>query len=576
MLVSNPSTSQSGGLQADNGQETFMQRMRRIQGQQQSSAAGIPQQGQQTSPYSGQGGGDYAQQPKPMGRAPSGGSGGLMAGGSGQPQSSPATPVTGDGKIPDPQPMSMFGSWQQQTNSGQQPQQAVLRLASPSTGGGIQAQADQATLGNPTDTRPQAQAPQTGGFAPGWVDAGNGMVKNTATGQMVPSNHPIYQQALQQAGMAGPTPGAPGVPNTSTPGAPAGSPVGGPPTRPDGTVLTGMDLGNPNSPTYQSTDYGSIATPNAYSADRFSQFAGPDQQRLAGQQADLASAILGNPQSMGPEVVSGMENAQKENALLQAKQDAMRIGAGAAARGVSGGGAELADTNRLYNTADANILAGNRAIESQAAQQNFQDRLNTMGAVNDVLNSQMGRATQAYSNTLAGQNAQANANQAAAASGFQKAGFDLSKTGAQAAENLTRYNTDRQNQQDQLNRKLDQFGINQAVTGNAQDNYKTDSANYFANRGANLADKSQADQNAVANRGLDIQQMLGQGGLNIDKSRLDAANNQFQQQYGLSIMDFLERQREANNNLGFNYDQLGANNQNAMMDYILRAFGGGQ
>lgn len=68
----------------------------------------------------------------------------------------------------------------------------------------------------------------------GWEDAGNGMAKNPATGQMLPTNHPEFQKLLTQAPAA---PGAPGAPTATDPGGtslPPPQPPSNPPPPPPG------------------------------------------------------------------------------------------------------------------------------------------------------------------------------------------------------------------------------------------------------------------------------------------------------------------------------------------------------
>jgi hypothetical protein len=453
------------------------------------------------------------------------------------------TPVTGNGKIPDPTPTPA-------------PAPAPAAVAAPPP---AQAQA--------------APAPTTDPFAA----MGGGI--QLAGGGWVPRNSQ-FAPAGSQPAAAAPQPGAPG--------APAPAPTG-PPARPAGTELAPVTLSNTPFTAYQASTFKTAtpqgyvagATPDAYKADQFSQFKGPDQSALEGGQANLAAAIMGNPESMSPDVVNAMKNTNKEAALLAAKQAEMRLNSSAAARGVSGGGNEGADTRRLYEGTDSDILRANRDIDTNAATTNFNDRLKTIDSVNSILNGQMSRSSEGFQNTLAGQSAQAGANRAAADSAasiaaqreanaraesdsrMQGAQFDFTKEGAQADENYRASEAGRQAQLDDQARTLSQFGINQAIAGNAQDNYKTDSTNYFSGRDADRSDKS-----------LQLQRDLGEAGINIDSKRLDESGREFDAGNGLDILKFLESQRQADNSLGFNYAQLGQNGQQSLIDSILRMTGG--
>ncbi len=502
------------------GGETFMQRMKRMNGQNQSATAGIPQStGMQTSPYEA----PKASTPPPADvHAAVTGSGAGMASASAAPSmgGSPSSPVSGDGKIPAPSAPIMGGGM---AGSGGPP------VAQTATGGGM---AGGATAPPPTGHPPAPTSPP-------------------------PHNPP------PPAPHGDPPPTAPGGPTSPPP--PPAPPAGpsGPPKRPENTNLGAYDLGNNQFSTYQGTQF-TGETPQGYQGGQISQFSGPDQSRLEGGQADLAQAILGNPESFSPEMVSGLKNAQKEEALLQAKQMQMRNANSAAARGISGGGGQQANDRRLYDQADSQILKANRDIEGQAAQANFGNRLQALDSVNNILNSQMGRASTAYGNTLQGQTAQEGVNQASADSRLRTSQFDLARQGQQADENFRAFGTRASAEDKDLQRKLSQFDINKAVAGHGLENYKTDSANYFGERDANRGD-----------RGLDIQKALGEGGLAMDRARLSSSDRQFDKSYGLNLMQFMEGKRQADNNLGYNYTSLGQQGQNGLMDKILGLLGGG-
>jgi len=91
----------------------------------------------------------------------------------------------------------------------------------------------------------------------------------------------------------------------------------------------------------------------------------------------------------------------------------------------------------------------------------------------------------------------------------------LATQSAQASENQYANN-------DSLNRLLQQFGINQGVASNAQGNFSADVANSL---------------------GLNSQQ--------------------------LDMLRYLEGQREFNDNLGFNYNQLDQNGQQSLLNYLM-------
>jgi hypothetical protein len=403
-----------------------------------------------------------------------------------------------------------------------------------------------------------------------------------------PPPHPLVTPHPPAAPAAPAGPSAPAPPPTgpTTPASPT-NPAGYP-TMPDDVKLGPYDLGNDKFSTYDGMKftgntpdaYTAGTMPDAYSADKFSQFQGPDQSRLEGGQADLAAAILGRPESLTPEVIAGMKNSQKEDALLQAKQQSMRNAASAAARGVAGGGAAEVNDRRMYDAADSQILKSGRDIDLGAANQNFNNRLQSLGAVGDVLNSQMSRASQGYQNTLAGQSAQSGANQvaansrldvaraneanrqAAADSGLRTSQFDLARQAQQADENFRAFGTRSAAEDKTLQRKLSQFDINKAISGQNLDAYKTNSGNYFSGLDALRGDKS-----------LALQGELGRGGLDMDRARLASSDAQFSKNYGLNLLQFLEGQRQANNQTGLGYAQLGAQGQSGLIQQIMGMLG---
>lgn len=500
--------------------------MQRIQGQNNSAAAGVPQQGQSTSPYASMGNNpNYSFQ----GRNFSHTSGQQSSQGQGSPLPqgpSTATPVTGNGKIPDPssnpQQSYSFGGMQpfyQQrqetfgpppsngTNNPYNPQQ-------PSPQNSQQGSATpQPTSAQPPPTAPVNPAPAGPTAPPGWTVGSDGWATNSATGQRVPTNNPIFTQAQQAAGVAT---GANGQP--VNPGASPTNP-NGEPTRPGGTNLGGMTLDN--SPF------------STYNPSQISQYNSPDQAQGTSGENNLMNTISNNPTSMSPDVVNALKEQSNTNALLAAKQSAMQLGSSAAARGLDDSG----QVAQLYNNTNNAILANNTGIDTQAAQQNFQDRQQSLAAIDNILNSQTGRAQSNYQTGLAGQTAQANQN-------YQ--GYNSNLTAQQLAQQ----------------RQISQFGINQAVAGNAQQNYATDAGNYFAGRQADLSDAQLAEQ-----------AKLGEGSLGQGQQQINNQASQFGQNYGLNVLQFLQNQANANNQLGYNYAALNQNSQNTNLQSILSMLG---
>jgi len=76
------------------------------------------------------------------------------------------------------------------------------------------------------------------------------------------------------------------------------------------------------------------------------------------------------------------------------------------------------------------------------------------------------------------------------------------------------------------------------------------------------------------NRQMVLQEWLADAGVHMDARRLDQVDSQFEQTFGLSLMQFLESQRQHNNGMGFNYASLNANSQNALMNFLAQQTGG--
>jgi hypothetical protein len=117
-----------------------------------------------------------------------------------------------------------------------------------------------------------------------------------------------------------------------------------------------------------------------------------------------------------------------------------------------------------------------------------------------------------------------------------------------------------QNRQDELQA----LGIAESILGGQVGRSGNVFQNILAGQQANRDDLFRGKQ-------LDLQKELGIGGLNIDQQRVANQNRQFDAGHGLNILQFLEGQRQFNGNLGFNYNQLSANQQSGMMNSILNS-----
>jgi hypothetical protein len=279
------------------------------------------------------------------------------------------------------------------------------------------------------------------------------------------------------------------------------------------TVPPGPDTsGIGKLPTYTPYQFQERNLPS-YQPTQFSQFQAPDFSQFQPGQDALIQQLLANPESMGANTVNQMKAGQSE-AMARMLQDAQsRMGQSAARRGALGGLA--AGERRLNEAGLSDLLGAHRDIDINAAQTNFNDRLNAMGAVEGNLASRLGRATQGYGATLQGQMAQDDAQRHAIQSALQNEQFGFNRELAQADEN--------------------RFGYG-----------------------------SEADATK-----FELQKALGIGGLNIQQGQLGLDGSRLAETIRQFNMTFPESQRQFNAQMGFNWGQLGANQQSQLINTIL-------
>lgn len=365
-----------------------------------------------------------------------------------------ATPVTGNGKIPDPQPTP-------------QPQAQAVAKSEP--------------------TSPDPFASLGGGV---WTGQ-----------QWVPQGHPLAIAA--QGGTTGTGTGTTGGANPGTV---------------SGAVQGQTALFNVATPV--------AALPPSYGGTDFSQYQGPNHDAANQQQLDLVQRILGNAQTQSPEIIRQQQQRSAEEQLRLAQQVRQQNADLSAGRGFNPAGGSTDAANRLTNeNLMSNIIGQNRDIEINAAQQNRADELAALQASEGVLAGQTNRSGSIYDRILQGQLAQSG--------------------------------DDRAVSQDSISRGLSQFGADlQGATFN------------LGQQQANRGDYWTGQQ-------LGLQRELGQGGLDIDRGRLGEQGREFDMNNALNVLQLLEGQRQANNNLGFNYNQLNSNNNNSLMGYLMSLIGGG-
>lgn len=432
-------TSQYAPVDSTNTQETYFQRQRRLQGTQNANLANDTQTFRVGEPTPG-----GSRRPAPQ---PPNGNG------------TPYTPVTGNGKIPDPAPAA--------------PTAAPAQQPAP-----------------PPPPKTRAQIEQELGI----VDQGNNLVFVPQYGGTVDRNNPIYTNLV----------------NPKLPAASGGTGGGG-----------GATTGNDALFHVEVPKLGEL--PPAYQGTQFTQYLAPEHDQQNSQELALVSHLLDNPETLNPTVVNQMKQKALEDMLIQQKQLDEQAAEDASARGFSvvGGQADAAKRKSAEALQKA-ILGSNRDLDIQAASTNRQDTLNALEEAERILAGQTARSSDIYNSTLKGQAATAADRQAMSQSAIQRA--------------------------------LQQFSGN------------LDSANF------DLGQQQANRDDYYRGKGLDLQEKLGVGGLNLDQQRINNQNRQFDASNALNILQLLEQMRESDNGLGFNWASLGQNAQNNAIN-TLRSMG---
>lgn len=239
-----------------------------------------------------------------------------------------------------------------------------------------------------------------------------------------------------------------------------------------------------------------------YTPSQLSQFTPPDLSEFEGPQGDILRRILANPETMSAMNVQQLKESNKEESLSMQQQLMDKAAMDSALRGVSGGGAEVALRSRIGEAAMSDVLRGNRAIDLQKMSQDRVDQIQALQASDALMGNRLGRSISGYNTGLAGQL-------------------------AQAGENLR-------------------------GTQMAQQNYATDLDAFFNRLGADRGDRQ-----------LNIQQQLGQGGLDLDARRISQQGDQFNLSHQLAQRQFEEAMRQFNARMGFDWANF---DYNAQMD----------
>lgn len=410
--------------------------------------------------------------------------------------------------------------------------------------------------------------PPRTGIAPGWEDAGNGNVKNPATGQTLPMNHPAYQQILASAPGGG----------TAAPG-PAG---GGGPAGPQGAlpdfVGQAMDLPENYNPAavsgpdaWQGRDIaaeraqggGQVSTPEALRAREIAA-AGPFR-------ATNADDLAADPgmQFRQRNTLAALQNAAGAKGLLRS---------GGTLQALMDKGGEMASQEfanvDARRRADYQTQLGDRLAVGQAN--------NAANAQAYGLSNQYGQAAQMFNSGQAADTSRFNAQQGNTA---QQANAANSLAAWQAYQgmrsNTAQFNaarTDTANQQNFANR----FNVQNANQGNSL-------AAWQANTGARLGfgnldnQRTQTSnaftlgqgQLALGNRTADQNFSLGQGQLSLGNRQADQSFQLGQGQLGLGYYnaDTSRQAMQGSQQLGWANYGLGADQQQFNQGYSLADMG---
>jgi hypothetical protein len=317
-----------------------------------------------------------------------------------------------------------------------------------------------------------------------------------------------------------------------------------------------------------------------YQAGQIGQFNAPNLSGLEGQQDALLQQVMQNP-GLSPAII----NAMKERGKSQALQMSQQLQGQAAQRGATTGMSGLAgaDQRRIGNAALGDIMSGYRDIDIAAADRARADQLNALQASEGIAQGRGNRASQFYQTGLQGQMAQQellraqNAseqaatqfgltrgiaqeglNQAGADSAFRGAQFNAQQQGMQADENFRAWQSQFQPAQFAADQAARQEQLNQAGAQSGLQNYQTDMDAFNTWR-----------DDLARNRQLDVQEKLGQGGLNIDQQRLAQQGSQFDRSLQLDWAGLLNNMYMGRAGLGLDYASLQQQGQNTMMNQLL-------
>lgn len=291
---------------------------------------------------------------------------------------------------------------------------------------------------------------------------------------------------------------------------------------PEAALYRAGNLGNQAFSTYDPATF-RANMPGQYQKTQFSQFAGPNQQRLDDQQRQMFEQILANPETMNANVVSAMKNQLRET---QANQLAAANQAGQqrfASMGRLGGGMQQTAEASARDMAAKNLLAGNRDIMLAKAERDRADQLAAAQGATAFQDAQMGRFTSAYDRALAGESAQAGENQYGQEDLWKRSIMDQDVQRANAGERFKGYQSRFSAEGAALERALEQQKLNQAQANIA-------GGLWGQSRGFDAQEKARQTQEMLGLKNIGVQE----GQLGIDRERLAMQDRHFGETMGFN------------------------------------------
>lgn len=151
---------------------------------------------------------------------------------------------------------------------------------------------------------------------------------------------------------------------------------------------------------------------SVYQAPNLTQYQSMDQSGMNNLQNQALQTAL-TTTSLSPDVVNQMNAQLRDQAATMQQGNAQNIAQNYASLGYSGGGGEAADIANSQNAMTANLMDQFRNTNVNAAEQNYQDRLNALAGSNNVLSGQVNNAVNQWNAVDQGQMNQQQLNQAA-------------------------------------------------------------------------------------------------------------------------------------------------------------------